>query len=188
MPDVCRANGFSETLKIGHLAAAHQVAVSPHVVHELSLQVAGALPNGFLVEYMDWAPDDLFEGCRVARTAPSASRATGPWHRAGARRREEVPDGLNFADTALLGVAARCSTAGGLIAVFTCGVATLCQQPELPLLSTLLSLRQSNSAGRSARILFQKLIINTARNSPTTRDFEMTSQRVSEVGAIAFII
>ena len=26
MPDVCRANGFSETLKIGHLAAAHQVA------------------------------------------------------------------------------------------------------------------------------------------------------------------
>ena len=31
MPDVCRANGFSETLKIGHLAAAHGVAVSPHV-------------------------------------------------------------------------------------------------------------------------------------------------------------
>ena len=26
MPDVCRANGFSETLKIGRLAAAHQVA------------------------------------------------------------------------------------------------------------------------------------------------------------------
>ena len=42
MPDVCRANGFSETLKIGRLAAAHQIAVSPHVVHELSLQVAGA--------------------------------------------------------------------------------------------------------------------------------------------------
>ena len=60
MPDVCRANGFSETLKIGRLAAAHQLAVSPHVVHELSLQVAGALPNGFLVEYMDWTPPDLF--------------------------------------------------------------------------------------------------------------------------------
>ena len=28
MPDVCRANGFSETLKIGHLAAAHGVLVS----------------------------------------------------------------------------------------------------------------------------------------------------------------
>jgi L-alanine-DL-glutamate epimerase-like enolase superfamily enzyme len=60
MPDVCRANGFSETLKIARLAAAHQVLVSPHVVHELSLQVVGALPNGFLVEFMDWAPPDLF--------------------------------------------------------------------------------------------------------------------------------
>jgi L-alanine-DL-glutamate epimerase-like enolase superfamily enzyme len=60
MPDVCRANGFSETLKIGHLAAAHGLMVSPHVVHEISLQVAAALPNAFLVEYMNWAPDDLF--------------------------------------------------------------------------------------------------------------------------------
>ena len=60
MPDVCRANGFSETLKIGHLAAAHQLLVSPHVVHELSVHVAGALSNGFLVEYMDWMPTDLF--------------------------------------------------------------------------------------------------------------------------------
>ena len=62
MPDVCRANGFSETLKIARLAAAHQVLVSPHVVHELSLQVVGALANGFLVEWIDWAPADLFDG------------------------------------------------------------------------------------------------------------------------------
>jgi L-alanine-DL-glutamate epimerase-like enolase superfamily enzyme len=62
MPDVCRANGFSETLRIARLAAAHQVLVSPHVVHELSLQVLGALPNGFLAEWIDWAPADLFEG------------------------------------------------------------------------------------------------------------------------------
>jgi L-alanine-DL-glutamate epimerase-like enolase superfamily enzyme len=60
MPDVCRANGFSETLKIAHLAAAHPVRVSPHVVHELSLQVVGALANGFLVEFIDWTPPDLF--------------------------------------------------------------------------------------------------------------------------------
>jgi L-alanine-DL-glutamate epimerase-like enolase superfamily enzyme len=60
MPDVCRANGFSETLKIGHLAAAHQLPLSPHVVHELSLHVVGALSNGFLVELIDWAPPDLF--------------------------------------------------------------------------------------------------------------------------------
>ena len=62
MPDVCRANGFSETLRIGQLAAAHQVMVSPHVVHELSLQVVGALANGFLVEFIDWTPPDLFTG------------------------------------------------------------------------------------------------------------------------------
>jgi len=60
MPDVCRANGFSETLRIGQLAAAHQVLVSPHVVHELSLHVVGALANGFLVELIDWTPPDLF--------------------------------------------------------------------------------------------------------------------------------
>jgi D-arabinonate dehydratase len=62
MPDVCRANGFSETLRIGQLAAAHQVAVSPHVVHELSLHVVGALSNGFLVEFIDWMPDDVLTG------------------------------------------------------------------------------------------------------------------------------
>ena len=61
MPDVCRANGFSETLKIAHLAAAHGVAVSPHVVYEISIQICGALANGFLVELMDWMPPDLFE-------------------------------------------------------------------------------------------------------------------------------
>ena len=60
MPDVCRALGFSETLRIGHLAAAHRIAVSPHVVHELSLHVVGALSNGFLVEFIDWTPPDLF--------------------------------------------------------------------------------------------------------------------------------
>ena len=62
MPDVCRANGFTETMRIGQLADAHQIAVSPHVVHELSLHVAAALPNAFLVEWIDWAPADLFEG------------------------------------------------------------------------------------------------------------------------------
>ena len=77
MPDVCRANGYSETMRIGRLAAAHQLQVSPHVAHEISLPVVGALANGFLVEYMDWHPDDLFEETPPARTARSAS-ATGP--------------------------------------------------------------------------------------------------------------
>jgi L-alanine-DL-glutamate epimerase-like enolase superfamily enzyme len=67
MPDVCRANGYSETLKIGHLAAAHGIALSPHVVHELSLQVCGALSNGFLVELIDWTPPELFEEMPACR-------------------------------------------------------------------------------------------------------------------------
>ena len=50
------------SLKIAHLAAAHGVTVSPHVVHELSLQVLGATGNGFLAEFIDWTPPDLFEG------------------------------------------------------------------------------------------------------------------------------
>jgi L-alanine-DL-glutamate epimerase-like enolase superfamily enzyme len=67
MPDVCRANGFSETLRIARLAAAHGVVVSPHVVYELSIQVAGTLSNGFLVELMDWLPEDLFEDIPLCR-------------------------------------------------------------------------------------------------------------------------
>lgn len=61
MPDVCRANGFSETLRIGQLAAAHGIAVTPHLVYEISVHVCGALANGYLVELMDWMPPDLFE-------------------------------------------------------------------------------------------------------------------------------
>ena len=67
MPDVCRACGFSETLKIGQLAAAHQVALSPHLIHELSIHVVGALANGFLVEYANWAPSGLFEELPVCQ-------------------------------------------------------------------------------------------------------------------------
>jgi L-alanine-DL-glutamate epimerase-like enolase superfamily enzyme len=67
MPDVCRANGFSETLKIAQLAAAHGVAVSPHVVYEISIQVCGAIANGFLVELMDWMPPDLFAELPVCK-------------------------------------------------------------------------------------------------------------------------
>ena len=95
MPDVCRANGYSETLKIGHLAAAHQVAVSPHVVYELSIQVCGTLANGFLVELMDWMPPDLFEDIprcvdgeiRIPdRPGHGMTLARGGWRSIGARR------------------------------------------------------------------------------------------------------
>ena len=43
------------------VAHVHTDEVSPHVVHEHSVHVAGALSNGFLVEFMDWMPPDLFQ-------------------------------------------------------------------------------------------------------------------------------
>src|SRR5262249_57034953 len=62
MPDVCRANGFTETLRIGQLAAAHQVTVSPHVVPELSLHLAAALPHAFLLGWIRMVPPHPFAG------------------------------------------------------------------------------------------------------------------------------
>ena len=67
MPDVCRANGFSETLRIARLAAAHGVPFTPHLVHEIAIHAVGASSNGFLVEFMDWAPPDLFEALPECR-------------------------------------------------------------------------------------------------------------------------
>ncbi len=96
MPDVCRANGFSETLKIGRLAAAHQIAVSPHVVHELSLQVAGALGNGFLVEWIDWVPEDLFAQMPIMDRGDFLIPAR-PRHSPGPGRGAEVPGRLTTA-------------------------------------------------------------------------------------------
>ena len=61
MPDVGRACGFAETLRIGKLASTYGVKLTPHLIHEISIHVVGALSNGFLVEFMDWAPPDLFE-------------------------------------------------------------------------------------------------------------------------------
>jgi L-alanine-DL-glutamate epimerase-like enolase superfamily enzyme len=61
MPDVCRANGFSETLRIGALAADAGVHLAPHLIPELSAHVVAARPAGVLVEFMDWLPPDVFE-------------------------------------------------------------------------------------------------------------------------------
>jgi L-alanine-DL-glutamate epimerase-like enolase superfamily enzyme len=61
MPDVCQGQRVQRDAEDRPpRRARHGLTVSPHVVHEISLQVAAALPNAFLVEYMNWAPDDLF--------------------------------------------------------------------------------------------------------------------------------
>ena len=60
-PDIHRCGGFSEMMKISHLAAAYDVKIAPHLVPELSIHVLTAIPNAALVEVLAGSPDDLWE-------------------------------------------------------------------------------------------------------------------------------
>jgi L-alanine-DL-glutamate epimerase-like enolase superfamily enzyme len=59
-PDIHRCGGFSEIMKIAHLAAAYDVKVAPHLVPELSIHVLASIPNGALIEVLAGSPDDLW--------------------------------------------------------------------------------------------------------------------------------
>ena len=59
-PDIHRCGGFSEMMKIAHLAAAYDVKIAPHLVPELSIHVLVSIPNGALVEFLAGSPDDLW--------------------------------------------------------------------------------------------------------------------------------
>ena len=54
MPDLARIGGFTEFLKVAHMAEAYDVPVSPHIYPEQSLQLMGSLPNAIYLEYMPW--------------------------------------------------------------------------------------------------------------------------------------
>ncbi len=54
MPDLQRCGGVTEFMRIGHLASAHDVPIASHLFPEQSLQLLGALPNTFYLEYMPW--------------------------------------------------------------------------------------------------------------------------------------
>ncbi|WP_431281289.1 mandelate racemase/muconate lactonizing enzyme family protein [Humitalea sp. 24SJ18S-53] len=54
MPDLQRVGGVSEFMRVGHMAEAHDVAVSSHLFPETSIQVLGALSNAIYLEYMPW--------------------------------------------------------------------------------------------------------------------------------------
>ncbi|WP_454853476.1 mandelate racemase/muconate lactonizing enzyme family protein [Rhizobium binxianense] len=54
MPDLQRVGGVSEFIKVGALAAAHDLPVSSHLFPEMSLQLMAALPNATLLEHVDW--------------------------------------------------------------------------------------------------------------------------------------
>lgn len=59
-PDIHRCGGFSEMMKIAHLAAAYDVQIAPHLVPELSIHVLVSIPNAALVEFLAGSPDDLW--------------------------------------------------------------------------------------------------------------------------------
>ena len=54
MPDLQRVGGISEFIKVAHLAEAKDVAISPHVFTEQSLQLCGAIANCAYAEHMPW--------------------------------------------------------------------------------------------------------------------------------------
>jgi L-alanine-DL-glutamate epimerase-like enolase superfamily enzyme len=50
-PDIMRCGGFSELLKISHLAAAYDITIAPHLAPELSIHVLASIPNALLLEW-----------------------------------------------------------------------------------------------------------------------------------------
>jgi L-alanine-DL-glutamate epimerase-like enolase superfamily enzyme len=50
-PDIMRVGGFSELLKICHLAAAYDITIAPHLAPELSIHVLASIPNALLLEW-----------------------------------------------------------------------------------------------------------------------------------------
>ena len=60
-PDIHRCGGFSEMLKIAHLAAAYDIRIAPHLVPELSISVLVSIPNAALVEFLAGAPEGVWE-------------------------------------------------------------------------------------------------------------------------------
>ncbi|MFN3745918.1 MAG: mandelate racemase/muconate lactonizing enzyme family protein [Hyphomicrobiaceae bacterium] len=54
MADLARVGGVSEFIKVAHLAASHDIAISNHLFTEQSLSLLGAFANATWLEYMPW--------------------------------------------------------------------------------------------------------------------------------------
>lgn len=52
--DVLRAGGITEMMKIAALMEAYNLPVVSHCLHDISMHVIAAIPNGLMVEYMPW--------------------------------------------------------------------------------------------------------------------------------------
>lgn len=55
-PDVTRCGGITEFRKVAALAEAHNLALSSHLWHELSVSLVGASPAGYMCEYAELIP------------------------------------------------------------------------------------------------------------------------------------
>ncbi len=60
MPDLQRAGGIAEWLRIAALAASAGVRVTPHVFHEVASHLLAAVPDALWAEYVPWW-DVLFQ-------------------------------------------------------------------------------------------------------------------------------
>jgi L-alanine-DL-glutamate epimerase-like enolase superfamily enzyme len=54
MPDLARVGGYTEMLKVVHLAEAYDLPISPHHHPYESIHVLASAPNGTLLEYVPW--------------------------------------------------------------------------------------------------------------------------------------
>jgi len=65
MPDVCRIGGVTGWMQSAGVAAAQGVAMSSHLMPEVSVHLLGATPTRHWLEYMDWADAVLVEPLKV---------------------------------------------------------------------------------------------------------------------------
>jgi L-alanine-DL-glutamate epimerase-like enolase superfamily enzyme len=59
-PDIVRCGGISSFIQIGELTDLHQLKLSTHLNHELSISLLPAFQSGSLAEHMDLFPEDCF--------------------------------------------------------------------------------------------------------------------------------
>jgi L-alanine-DL-glutamate epimerase-like enolase superfamily enzyme len=59
-PDIQRAGGIGETVRIAHLAAAHDLLIAPHLAPELAVHVLAAIPNAAWAEWVNFNSEDIF--------------------------------------------------------------------------------------------------------------------------------
>jgi L-talarate/galactarate dehydratase len=62
MPDLMRVGGITPFRKVAHMAEAFGLPVANHLIHEVSVHLVAAVPNGLIVEYVPWS-SKVFRGC-----------------------------------------------------------------------------------------------------------------------------